>query len=193
MKRGRPSDESIDRALIESARAEFDERGCHAMSMESIAVRAGVSKVSLYRRWPSKSAIIAELFGLMGEESSTEDRGSLEADIRALLERFMLSSGAASAGRIVMRTVGEIAGDPELLALYREKLFAPRIEQMRVIVKRAQARGELRPGLPTDIACAMVAGPLFLYYLTVLAGSEVELTSDPVGQLTRAIRDGISK
>lgn len=191
--RGRPSDEAIDRALIESARAEFNERGYHAMSMESIAARAGVSKVSLYRRWPSKSAVVAELFGLMGEDSPADDRGSLEADIRALLGRLMGSSDAASAGRIVMRTMGEISGDPGLLALYRDRLFAPRVEQMRAIVERARARGELRAGMATDIACAMVAGPLFLYYLTLLAGVEVHLSRDPVGQLTRAMCEAISK
>ncbi len=44
---------------------------------------------------------------------------NLEADIRALLGRLIGSSDAASLGRIVMRTVGEISGGPELLALYR--------------------------------------------------------------------------
>jgi AcrR family transcriptional regulator len=191
--RGRPIDEAIDRVLIESARDEFNERGYHAMSMESIAARAGVSKVSLYRRWTSKSAVVAELFGLMAEDSPTEDHGSLEADIRALLGRLMGSIDSASAGKIVMRTVGEISGDPELLAVYRNRLFAPRIEQMRAIVERARTRGELRAGLPTDIACAMVAGPLFLYYLTLLVGVEVRLSRDPVGQLTRAMCEAISK
>ena len=41
--RRRPNDSSIDEALLEAARDEFVEKGCHNMSMEAIAARAGVS------------------------------------------------------------------------------------------------------------------------------------------------------
>ncbi len=191
--RGRPSDDSIDRGLLEAALAEFNERGYHAMSMESIAARAGVSKVSLYRRWDSKPAIVAEVFRFMSETAPPEDRGSFEADIRALLDESIGSSAATSAGKIVMRTMGEISGDPELLALYRRHLLTPRMEQLRTLVKRAKARGELRAEVQIDVACAMIAGPLFLYYLTLLADAEVDMPRDLAKRLTRTILGGIAR
>jgi AcrR family transcriptional regulator len=189
--RGRPSDESIDGALTEAALEEFTERGYHAMSMESIAARAGVSKVSLYRRWNSKSAIVAEVFRHLSEMTPPRDQGSLKADIRALLDEYVGSSSAAATGQVLMRTMGEISGDPELLALYRTQLLAPRYEQLRVLVQRARARKELRAGLPIDVACAMIAGPLFLYYLALLAGTELNVSGNLSEQLTRAILGGI--
>jgi AcrR family transcriptional regulator len=191
--RGRPSDKSIDLALTEAALQEFTERGYHAMSMESIAARAGVSKVSLYRRWSSKPAIVAEVFRYLSEAAPPKDHGSFEADIRALLDESIGTSGAASAGKALMRTMGEIAGNPELLALYRTQLLAPRLEQLRGLVERSRARGELRADMPTDIACAMIAGPLFLYYLALLAEAEVNTSRDLVEQLTRAIIGGITQ
>jgi len=191
--RGRPSDDSIDHGLLEAALAEFNERGYHAMSMESVAARAGVSKVSLYRRWDSKPAIVAEVFRFMSETAPPKDQGSLEADIRALLDESIGSSAARSAGKIVMRTMGEISGDPELLALYRRHLLTPRMEQLRTLVKRAKARGELRAEVPIDVACAMIAGPLFLYYLTLLADAEVDMPRDLAKRLTRTILGGIAK
>jgi AcrR family transcriptional regulator len=190
--RGRPSDDSIDRSLLESALEEFTVRGYHAMSMESIAGRAGVSKVSLYRRWDSKSAIVADLFRLLRDKSPPIDHGSLEADIRALIEESIGSNEATAAGRILLRTMGEISGNAELLGLYREQLLDPRLEQLRAVVERSRARGELRADLPTDLACALIAGPLFLYYLTLLAGTDVDLSSEPADRLTRAILGGIS-
>ena len=45
------------------------------MSMESIAVRAGVSKVSLYRRWSSKTAIVAEVFRVLSEAATSVAAG----------------------------------------------------------------------------------------------------------------------
>ena len=91
-----------------------------------------------------------------------------------------------------MRTMGEISGNAELLALYRESLLAPRLEQMRLIVERARARGELLPGLATDLAVAMVAGPLFLYFLGLLSGVETDLPADLAEALTRSILGGIA-
>ena len=193
MKRGRPSDESIDRGLIEAAVAEFTERGYHAMSMESIAARAGVSKVSLYRRWGSKPAVMAEVFRFFGEEDLDRDYGSFEADIHALVNESIGSSVASAKGKLVLRTMGEISGDAELLALYRSRLLEPRLRQLRAIVLRARDRGELRADLSVDVACGVIAGPLFLYYLALLAGTEVGLSADPVGKLTRAILGGIAE
>jgi AcrR family transcriptional regulator len=192
--RGRPRSVSVDRALAEAALEEFMARGYHAMSIESIAARAGVSKVSLYRRWSSKLAIASEVLRFLSKTTTTvEDHGSFEADIRALLNESIGSSTAKSAAKIVMRMMGEISVDPELLALYRTHLLAPRLAQLRDLVERARARKELRADLPTDVACAMIAGPLFLYYLTLLAEAEVDLPSNLAEQLTRAILSGITK
>ena len=122
-----------------------------------------------------------------------EDHGSFEADIRALLKESVGSSIAKFAAKIVMRMMGEISATAELLALYRTHLLAPRLEQLRGVVERARARKELRASLPTDIACAMIAGPLFLYYLTLLAEADVDVSSNPAEQLTRAILRALAK
>jgi AcrR family transcriptional regulator len=163
------------------------------MSMESIAARAGVSKVSLYRRWSNKAAVTASVFGLLSETHSIEDRGSLEADIRWLLKQSVGSGTARSAAKVLMRTMGEISGNPELLVLYRAHLLTPRMEQLRALVERARARKELRDDLPTDVACAMIAGPVFVYYLSLLAEAEVDVPRDPAAKLADAILGGIAQ
>lgn len=170
--------------------------------MESIANRAGVSKVSLYRRWGSKLAVVADVLRLMSETTVPKDQGSFEADIRFLLRATIgpedakkgtrsARKGVLAKAKVLMRTMGEISGNPQLLALYREHLLAPRLAQIRGLVDRARARKELRPDLATEAAAAMIAGPLFLYYLSVLAELDGELPKDLVEQLTRSILRGI--
>jgi hypothetical protein len=90
-----------------------------------------------------------------------------------------------------MRTMGEISGNSELLASYREHLLTPRLEQLRAVVERARARGELRAGVPTEMACALIAGPLFLYHLVLLADVEMPLPNDLPAHLTRLMLRGI--
>ena len=167
--------------------------GFHDMSMEAIAARAGVSKVSLYRRWKSKLAVAAEVLRLLSETTPIPDQGSLAADIRFLLNQSIGSSAAKASAKVLMRTMGEISGNPELLALYRTHLLAPRLDQLRGLVERARGRGELRADLPADVACAMIGGPLFLYHLTLLAEAEVYASDDLAEQLLRAILRGITK
>ena len=186
--RGRPRSDSVDRALAEAALEEFVGRGYHAMSIESIAARAGVSKVSLYRRWNSKLAIATEVLQFLNKTiTPVGDHGSFEADIRALLNESIGSRSAKTAANIVMRMMGEISVNAELLALYRTYIIIPRLEQL---IERARARKELRADLPTDVACAMIAGPLFLYYLTVLAN--LNMPRNLADQLTRSILRGIT-
>ncbi len=189
--RGRPRSTTVDRALTRAALAEFTARGLHGLSMEAIAARAGVSKVSLYRRWRSRLDVVAEVLGLLGEARPPEDRGSLEADIKALLEASIESRSARSMARLVLRTIGEVSGSPELLALYRTHLLRPRMAQLEVVVERARARGELRASISSEVASAVIAGPLFLHALTVLTQLDGALPSDLAAQLTHAILHGI--
>lgn len=120
--------------------------------------RAGVSKLSLYRRWNSKLAITAEVFRHLRETSPFEDQGSLEADIRFLLKPSIGSRDTKSTAKILLRTMGEISGNSELMAPYTKHILSPRMEQMRALLERARLRRELRSALPVDLASAMIAG-----------------------------------
>jgi len=191
-RRGRPVSRHVDQALIQAAVKEFIARGYHAMSMESIAERAGVSKLSLYRRWPNKLAVAVEVFRVLRDERPIEDHGSLEADIRAMVQHTTGSvRGATADARLILRTMGEISESPALLAAYREHLLTPRLAELRAVLERARARGELRPGVPIDVAGALITGPVFLYYLTLLSGTEFDLTDSLANQFTRLVLEGI--
>ena len=191
-KRGRPTSKRVDRALADAAVEEFVERGYYGMSMESIAARAGVSKLSLYRRWNSKLAVTEEVFRILSERGAPEDRGSLEADIRYLVEQSTGTAGAAAEAKLLLRTMGEICDNPELMASYRKHLLAPGMDQLRAVLERARARGELRADVPIDLACSLVGGPLFLYYLALLSGAGLDLPGDLAAQFTRLILGGIA-
>lgn len=57
-KRGRPRDPERLRRVIESASQQFLEQGFDRASMESVAQSAGVSKMTLYNYFPSKSLLL---------------------------------------------------------------------------------------------------------------------------------------
>lgn len=59
--RGRPRDPAKDAAIVEAAACLFMERGFEASSMDAIAAEAGVSKATLYARYPDKDALFREV------------------------------------------------------------------------------------------------------------------------------------
>ena len=54
---GRSPDPAKDEAILDGARASFFERGFAAATMEDVAARAGVSKVTVYKRFPDKESL----------------------------------------------------------------------------------------------------------------------------------------
>jgi hypothetical protein len=90
-----------------------------------------------------------------------------------------------------MRTMGEISGHPQLLALYRTHLLSPRMGQIRGLIVRACSRGEVND-TPTDVAAAIIAGPLFIHALTTLVTPDLPWTPNLAEALARSMLNGIA-
>jgi AcrR family transcriptional regulator len=189
--RGRPRSAPIDQALLDAAVAEFVANGFHTMSMESIATRAGVSKVTLYRRWRSKYEVAADVLRMLSDTKVPDDHGSLEADLIALFSNALGSPEARRQATVFMRTMGEITGDPALLDLYRRHLLRPRIGQIRVLLDRARDRNEIDRSVSSEAAAAMIAGPLVIYHLALLAEPEMTWPDNLAEEFTRRVLVGI--
>lgn len=78
-------------AILEAARAEFEDNGIRRTCVDDVARRAGVSRSTLYRRFPNKEALllgVAEriyLDGMMLLEQATVGHGPQEAVVEAFL------------------------------------------------------------------------------------------------------------
>src|SRR5215831_20617633 len=57
---GRPRNPAVDQAILHAALELFIEHGVAGASIERIAKRAGVAKTSIYRRWSSREALLAQ-------------------------------------------------------------------------------------------------------------------------------------
>lgn len=63
---GRPSRveaSAIDSDVLDAALAAFREQGYERTPMETVAARAGITKASLYRRYPNKAALLEAIAG----------------------------------------------------------------------------------------------------------------------------------
>jgi AcrR family transcriptional regulator len=66
--------------IRESARVLFYRQGIRAVGVDEIVTRAGVTKPSLYRSFPSKDELVADYLRLMGEEGLARFESTMAAD-----------------------------------------------------------------------------------------------------------------
>jgi AcrR family transcriptional regulator len=135
------------------------------MSVDAVAARAGVSKPTVYLRHPTKAdlatAAIASMRVAPRPAPTADVRGDLIAHLRLLRAGLQRPYGMATFGTVL----AEENETPELLALFRERLVAPRRRELRAVLEAARDRGELREGANLDVAVAALVGAFFARYL----------------------------
>src|SRR5205809_8107769 len=85
-RRGRPRDPGVDAAIRAATVDLLGEIGYARLTMDEVAVRAGVSKASLYLRWSNKVALVSDALQQRARAvPEVPDTGTLPADMRAFL------------------------------------------------------------------------------------------------------------
>lgn len=159
---GRPLDATLDAAIVAAALEGLSELGYDRLSMEEIAARAHAGKGALYRRWPSKAALVVDAVVAWREAlapTSVPDTGSLDGDLDALV------AAVPDLDEELRRQMGVVVGlltaagrDPELReALSTTALDRPR-QMIRSVLDRAVVRGEIPAERDLELVPDVVIG-----------------------------------
>lgn len=141
----------LDAALVELAHA-----GYHGFRMDAVASRAAVNKTTIYRRWPSRAALVTALVDRMRaplRASPLPDTGRLESDLVAAFSR-RFSFGRKTEGRAWARLLEE-RYRPEVEAIIGAAV-AERRGEWRAMVTRGIARKELPPRTDVQLVFDLV-------------------------------------
>lgn len=180
---GRPRDPRIDDAVFAATISLLDKVGYSATTLEQIARQSGVSRPSVYRRWNSKAELVVDALAKMVGTDPAPDSGSLRGDLLALQSAMAGIYNTDLARRVVPALLGELWLQPELAERFRSTYIEPRRSSARRALERAVARGELDSIADLDLACDLLAGPLFLEAFIldrVIATDYVERNVDAV-------------
>jgi AcrR family transcriptional regulator len=163
--RGRPRSEKARTAILAAAMELLLEEGLHAMSMDDVARRAGVSKATIYRWWPSKERLALDALATEWAVSSTpgsgRDTGNLRADLLARFRPWVRQLNRKPYARVVAGLVAAAQTDPEFAELYREHFVHPRREATRDVLARARDRGEIVAGADLELTLDLLYGPIY--------------------------------
>ncbi|WP_052847955.1 TetR/AcrR family transcriptional regulator [Streptomyces avicenniae] len=157
-------------AVFATTRALVAEEPYEKVTVEAIPARAGVGRQTIYRRWPSKSAVVfAALLALSedagGQSVTLPGSGDVEADLKLVLRATAEEFAEPSFDRLIRALTIEIADDAALAAEYAEKLARPLDEAKKVRLRSAQAAGQLDADAGLDLVLDVLYAPLFQRWL----------------------------
>jgi AcrR family transcriptional regulator len=188
--RGRPRSEQADRAILAAAVSLLSERGLAGMSIEEVSARAGVSKATVYRRWPSKGLLALDAFvGEFQQLQPQPDTGSLRGDFTAALRLWVEAVTATPAGRMLTGLIAEAQHDDSLRAAWRDRVLEPLRVRHRVLLDRAVARGEISPDVDQEVVLDLFFGAA---QHRLLLG-HLPLSDEFIDQMVDIVIDGIAR
>lgn len=159
--------ESVTAAITRAMFDQLAETGYARMSMDAVARRAGVGKAAVYRRWPSKQAMLIDLVGAAMRDNLPEvpDAGSLAGDVRGFLDVIVAQTTQPRIRRIALDVLVETTRSPELTAALDDVVGQPRRTAAASVLTRAIDRGELSAELDRELGLDLLIGPLVMRLL----------------------------
>lgn len=158
---GRPRDPSLDQAILRAALDGLADLGYDRLSMDEIAARAHTGKGALYRRWPSKAAVVVAAMIAWREQTvplTTPDTGALKGDIEAIIAAIPdFNQGARQQMAVLIGLASAASRDPELRTALADLLARPR-RLLRDVLDRAVQRGEIAAGCDLELLPDIVIG-----------------------------------
>ncbi len=151
-KRGRPRDPAIRVRVLSVAAAQFTERGYDALTMDGVVAASGVAKRTLYRWWPSKSALVADaiLGGFLGvPHNPVPHTGDIWDDLRAWLSEVSAAMRGPY-GEVLRASTAISATEPALGAELAQAFGRPALIDIRARLAEAVHDGQISDSADLD-------------------------------------------
>lgn len=183
-----PGSEPISRGLgarqrvLRAALAVLDEHGLAGFTMEAVARRAGASKATLYRHWPTAGALMVDAMDATFQPLPVPDTGRVETDVAQLLTAFVTMLEHTPFPRLLAAFIDAAEREPALARMHAD-LTRRRREPLVTVLDRARERGQVPAGLDIELIIDLLTAPLF--YRRFIAHREIPpgLIDDVIAQV----------
>lgn len=170
---GRPRSAAADKAILKAAMKLFVQRGFDGTTLEDIAEKAGVARTTVYRRWSSKQALLAQAIA-KGRGASEQEAAAGPGVPETLRDRLVDAAATALSApnyrKVVARLVGSVPDHPELMSIYWKVYLIPRRAAMKAVLERGQNEGLVRRDLDPEILLDLIGGAV-MHELLVRPGT----------------------
>ena len=158
--RGRQPSPATAEAILQATRELLAEGGVGRLTVENVAARSGIAKTTIYRHWPTRSALLLDACSQLTPRPQAPDSGSLHGDLTglALMVAQRLQTGRWSS--VIPSIIDAAERDPEIAELH-SRLHAGMMAAFQTVVTRGRDRGEIDADRDPAEITASIVGPLF--------------------------------
>jgi AcrR family transcriptional regulator len=158
---GRPRSERARIAILDAAADLLVEGGFAATTIEAVAARAGVSKVTIYKWWPTRGAVAIDAYFHRNRQTIRfTDTGDLSHDLARQMV-VLIRAFRGRAGGVMAELIGQAQSDPILAETLRSRWLTPRREVTAAILQRAIDRGEIADDIDIQAVLDQLYAPLY--------------------------------
>lgn len=186
--RGRPRSERARAAVLDAAAVLLTESGIDAVTMEAIAAKAGVSKTTLYKWWPTRAHVMLEsLFSRTRETTAVAEDSTLAEVLVQQIHALVRVFRDTEAGPLFADIVAAAQSDPDIRLALDDRWLRPRRAIGEGLLRAAVRRGELDAGADVVVAIDQLFAPV--YHRLLMGHEPLADTLAPV--LVRQVLDGL--
>ena len=179
-------------AILRATADLLDELGFAAMTIEEVAARAGAGKATIYRRWPSKGALVMDaIMAEIGGAAPFPDRGSVVEDFRVQLRSAARVFNRPRVRRMFIGVIYEAQDNPELREAFLVRYMNPRRVHAKEAIRRGIARGELRPDFDDDVLFDQILGAFYIRMLVIGSPLDRHFTDELISQVFLGVQSRV--
>jgi AcrR family transcriptional regulator len=161
-----PRSTRIHAEVLAATQELLREGGYPAATVDAITQRSGVSKATIYKHWPSRTAVAAKAFGLMMADAlPLPDTGTSQGDLTEQVRRVS-AFYASDLGAVFAQLIAACVDDPAGAAYFRQYFLSGRREAIATLWQRAVDRGDADARTPVDDVIDILFGSLIFRRLT---------------------------
>jgi AcrR family transcriptional regulator len=162
---GRPRDPSRDGAIRAAILQVLAESGYAGLTMDAVASAAGVGKATIYRRWRTKSDLVADAVAELSAMSiDAPDTGSLEGDLRVLLH-WLVDAVNGPLGAATLSLLSALPHEPSLREAFHSGPMGVWGAAFRTVWERAATRGEVPEAIAGTAVSSTASAPILQRWL----------------------------
>jgi len=187
MPRGRQRDEDARQRILQAAFELVGSENPGTVTINDIAAGADVAKQTIYRWWPSRTAVVLDAL-VTGTMQATPfpETADLQNDFQRHLKGVIKLFNSPT-GSLIRELLAEAQTDDLIAAEFRERFWAPRRQLSHDRLKRGIALGQIREDLDHEIVLDAIYGPLW----TRLLIGHLAMAPSDAGRIVNAIWPGI--
>lgn len=140
----------------------FLQAGQTEFTVADIAEATGIHRSTIYRRWPSREALLREGIKLHANSIPVPNNNHWQTDLEQLC-RALAIFAADPVELAILRSMMQ----PQQLALSVQisEQWQPQLEQQAMPIVQAQQRGEINASLDPQMLLSMIISPLLMQSL----------------------------